>query len=122
MKRPKVSRDKRTPEEKATESRLKKSRHWLDCKECRINGAEVDGTIVAIICWECTAMKTASPEDLAPVAGKKYAQYKDSFARGWWKKIVFSGEHDGKTMYFSRGKEITKAEYKKLLRNTPSAA
>ena len=103
---------RRSAEKMAKENKLKKRRHWLDCKECETNGAEVDGTVKAFICWRCTASMCAAPDDLKPA--KKYAQYKGSFPHGWWRRIIFSGEHDDKTLYFSRGNEITKAEFRKL--------
>ena len=87
--------------------------HWLDCRECGINGAEVDGTVTAYLCWRCTDRMCPVPE-LPPTVVKKYKKYEESFDRGWWKKILFSGEHDGETLYFNRGKKISKAEYDRL--------
>ena len=111
----KRKKDRRSKEVRDTETRLKRKMHWLDCKECGLDGAEVDGTVKAFTCWRCVA-KTVAPPELPTTVVKKYAEYKDSFKRGWWKKILFSGEHDGETLYFSRGKKISKAEYNRLMR------
>ncbi len=112
----KRKKDKRSKEIRDTETRLKRQSHWLDCKECRLDGAEVDGTVKEFTCWRCTA-KTTAPPQLPVTVVKKYAEYKDSdFPRGWQRRIVFSGEHDGKMLYFNRGKKISKAEYNRLMR------
>ena len=111
----KRKKDRRSKEIRDTENRLKRQTHWLDCKECGLDGAEVDGTVKSFTCWRCTA-KTTAPPQLPVTVGKKYAEYKDSFKRGWWKKILFSGEHDGEMLYFNRGKKISEAEYNRLMR------
>lgn len=109
----KRKKDKRTPEQRVEDVRLRKEYHWLVCKQCGGNGEEYDKTIKAFICWRCTDKMCPVP-DLPPTAVKKYAEYEESFDRGWWKKILFSGEHDGETLYFNRGRKISKAEYDRL--------
>lgn len=111
----KRKKDTRSKEVRDTESRLKRQMHWLDCKECGLDGAEVDGTVVTFTCWRCTS-KTAAPPQLPAAPMKKYREYQESFKRGWWKKILFSGEHEGETLYFNRGKKISKAEHDRLAR------
>lgn len=115
MARLKRKKDKRSKEVRDTESRLKRQMHWLDCKECGLDGAEVDGTVTAFTCWRCIAKSTPVPE-LPVTVVKKYAKYQESFDRGWWKKILFSGEHEGEMLYFNRGKKISKAEHDRLAR------
>ncbi len=114
LKRKKISRDTRTQAEKDRDSRLKKKRVWVDCDSCfGDDGAWVDGTIVAVTCARCMQIACGPPEETV-VPTRKYAGF--DFPRGWWRKITFSGEHDGKTRYYTRGNEITRAEYKKLVR------
>ena len=114
----KRKKDRRSPEKRAEENRLRKEYHWLDCKECGGNGAEFDKTIAAFTCWRCTASTAAPPEALKDTPTKKFAKYKDNpnFTHGWWKKIAFSGEHDGETLYFTRGNLIDKAKYESMLK------
>lgn len=109
----KRKKDNRTPEERANEAKLRKQYHWLDCKQCGGNGAEYDKTVQAFLCWRCTDKMCPVP-DLPEKIVKKHAKYEQSFDRGWWKKILFSGEHEGNTLFFNRGQKISKAEYDRL--------
>jgi hypothetical protein len=114
----KRKKDRRSPEKRAEENRLRKEYHWLDCKACGRNGAEFDKTVAAFTCWRCIVSMVAPPEALKDTPTKKYAKYKANplFTHGWWKKVLFKAEHDGETLYFQRGKLIDEAKYKSMLK------
>jgi len=121
-----------------TRDELKKKRHWLDCAECGADGGWVDGDVTSMICGLCVQKKVAPPPAppkkltadekakrekqraerkkylLAVARGEIVPEKKFSFGRGWHKRILFKTELDGKTKYFSQGKEITKAKYAKI--------
>lgn len=123
----------------AARTELQKKRHWLDCVECEIDGAQVDGDVTSFICSTCVAGQVAPPEMPKPAltpeekearAARKTArkERKDAiargevpegpvdlgFGRGWHRKILFKAEVAGKTKYYSRGKEVTASKYKNL--------
>lgn len=123
----------------AIRSARSKQRHWLDCAECGIDGAQVDGDVTRFVCSTCVA-KTAgppeapkqalTPEEKLARAARKTArkERKDAiargetpqgpvdlgFGRGWHRKILFKAEVAGNTKHYSRGKEITAAKYKNI--------
>ncbi len=124
---------KRTVEAKTA---IQRQKHWLDCDECGLDGAEVEGDVSRFICARCV-QRIAEPPDLpkrqtkeekqAAVARKaekaalKLAELKGetsptklNFGRGWHRRILFKAEVEGKTRYYSKGKEITAAKYKKM--------
>lgn len=123
----------------AARTELQRKRHWLDCAECELDGAEVDGDVTRFICSTCVAGQVAppeapkqalTPEEKVARAERKTArkERKDAiargeiptgpvdlgFGRGWHRKILFTAEVAGKTKHYSRGKEITAAKYKNI--------
>lgn len=118
------------------------NRHWLTCQECEIEEGEVDGNIITFTCYKCVSKaipwptpkqpetddeKTARLKRKATRTAKKEAiaagtwvepekPEKNSFGRGWHRCVIFShlGE-DGKSVYYSRGKKITKVQFTKLV-------
>jgi hypothetical protein len=121
----------------AERDRLKRKKHWLDCDECGLEGAEVDGDVERFTCGRCVQKmvvppvfkKPVSPEEKALRQARKLERAKQreakkagitldtkdlGFGRGWHRKALFTTEVDGKPRYFSFGKEITKKEYTKL--------
>jgi len=120
-----------------TRSELKLKTHWLDCIQCGLHGADVEGDVTAFTCGTCVQKVVAAPDLKAPLtdeqkiakkarkearearaeavaAGDVVETPKFAFGRGWHRKIVFSAEVEGKTRYFSLGKEIKKGEHTKL--------
>ena len=121
-------------------SQLKQNRHWLDCSQCGMEGAEVDGDISVLICSTCVAkMVPPPPKPRQPLskeekelrAARKIERAKQKaakkagltletkdlgFGRGWHRKALFTTKIDGKARYFSFGKEIKKREFDKLSR------
>jgi len=119
-----------------TEQKLK--RHWLDCKECGIEGADVDGDVVEFTCARCVQKVVIPPPRPKPKLTKEEKELKAArkieraklreakkqgldfdpkdlgFGRGWHRKALFTTEISGKARYFSFGKEITKKQYAKL--------
>ncbi|KKK76358.1 hypothetical protein LCGC14_2864460 [marine sediment metagenome] len=119
------------------------NQHWLDCQECGLESREVDGDVTAFTCWKCVSAavpwpvakqpetaeeKTARLERKAARLAKKEAIAAGTFVepvkpgslgfgRGWHRCVIFShlGE-DGKQVYYSRGKKITKVQFTKLVR------
>jgi len=135
----------RKPGKKAFAKQVEARRnpHWLDCQECGLEGAEVDGDVTAYTCWKCVCSaipwpvakqpesadeKTARLERKAARLAKKEAIAKGTyveptkpgslgFGRGWHRCVIFSQlDEDGKQVYYSRGKKITKAQFTKLVR------
>ena len=129
----------RKPSKKTLKARTKEKmqRHWLDCHVCGDDGAEVDGDITKFTCGRCAMIGVAPPvlskaltdeekkarkerrearekrkKDI--LAGKIPASKVAIGVRGWHLKILFTAEVNGKQKYYSRGKEITKAAYKKI--------
>jgi hypothetical protein len=121
-----------------TRDELKKKRHWLDCAECGLDGAWVDGDVTRLTCALCVQKKLAPPKApakkltgdekairdkrreerkqylLAVLRGEVAPEKKFSFGRGWHRRLLFKTELDGKDRYFSEGKEVTKAQYAKI--------
>lgn len=121
-----------------TNDALKKERHWVDC-ECGRDGAMVDGDVDKLTCAYCVQIavgppklaKVATPEEKAAKAARKaervarqeaiakgelMPEKKTNFGRGWHRKAAFSAEVDGKMLYFSFGKEVTKSAYNKVIK------
>ena len=118
--------------------RLKRKKHWLDCSECGVEGAEVDGDVEAMTCARCVQKtlppppkpkKPISKEEKALKVARKLERAKAQeakkagitldtkdlgFGQGWHRKILFMTEVDGKARYFSKGKEVTKKQYDKI--------
>jgi len=134
-----LKRRGRKPGKKTLETRseLKLKTHWLDCASCGLHGAEVDGDVTRFTCGTCVQKVVAAPALKAPptdeqkiakkarkearearrvaiAAGGVVEPPKFKFGRGWHRKIVFSAEVAGKTLYFSLGKEVKKAEFTKF--------
>jgi len=134
-----LKRRGRKPSKKTQQRRsdVQKKAHWLDCIECGVNGSDVEGDVTKFTCGNCVQKAAAPPDLKAPLTDEQKAQKKAkkvakaekaralaagevvetpkfSFGRGWHRKIVFSAEVNGKTRYFSLGKEIKKAEFTKL--------
>lgn len=123
----------------AARTELQRKKHWLDCAECELDGAEVDGDVTRFICSTCVARQVAPPEApkqaLTPEEKEARAERKAArkerkdaiargetppgpvdlgFGRGWHRKILFKAEVAGKTKHYSRGKEITSSKYKAI--------
>jgi len=119
----------------------KMNRYWLDCHVCGMDGAEVDGDITRFTCGRCAQIGVPAPvlpktmtseekkarkerskarkerkEAIArgEIVPQKSAQALLGFGRGWHRKILFEVEVEGKTRYFSKGKELTKTQFTKL--------
>jgi len=119
---------------------VKKEKHWVDCSECGLESAKVDGDIVSFTCARCVQKSVAPPpppkrpvsaEEKALRQARKIerAKLKEAkkagitldtkdlgFGRGWHRRVVFTTEVEDKPRYFSFGKEITKKEYDKLVK------
>ena len=132
----------RRPKKSTVKARteLQRKRHWVDCKECGLDGAEVDGDIESMICSRCIQKGVAPPpppkkpisaEEKALKVARKLERVKAKeakrqgltldtkdlgFGQGWHRKILFETEVDGKARYFSEGKEVTKKQYDKIAR------
>jgi hypothetical protein len=118
------------------------NRHWLTCQECELEEGEVDGNVIAFTCYKCVCNaipwpvhkqpetpeeKSARLERKATRLAKKEAiadgtwveptkAVGSSFGRGWHRCVLFNAEVDGKEVYYSRGKKISKAKFTKLVR------
>ena len=118
---------------------LQKQKHWLEC-ECGRDGATVDGDVTKFTCAYCVQIAVGPPqlakalteEEKAVKAARKaeriarkeaisrgelIVEKKTNFGRGWHRKAAFTAEVDGKTLYFSFGKEVTKKVYNKVAKS-----
>ncbi len=127
----------------AKQAEARANRHWLDCQECGVESAEVDGDVTAFTCALCVSAAIPWPKPKQPetddekrtrlerkaarlakkeamVAGTYVEPTKPGslgFGRGWHRCVIFSQlDEDGKQVYYSRGKKITKAQFTKLVR------
>lgn len=134
----------RKPNKKTVKARseLQKKQHWLDCKECEIYGSWVDGDVTDFLCAWC--VQKAIPGPALPKPRKSLEEREEAkvgreerkkerlakkgerkalgLGRGWHLKVAFTAELDGKPVYFSKGKKITKAAYTKLVKVQQKAA
>lgn len=132
----------RKPGKKAFEQQAvaRANRHWLDCQDCGLESAEVDGDVVAFTCALCickqipwpVAKQPATAEEKQARAERKQARLERKeaiargeappakidlgFGRGWHRRLLFSAEIDGEMRYYSKGKPVTKAQYTKIER------
>jgi len=124
----------------------KMDRHWLDCQNCGLEGAEVDGDVTAFTCGRCAQIGVAAPilpkiitseEKVARKERKEARMARKAaiargevvekttknvlgFGRGWHRKMLFEVEVEGKTRYFTMGKELSKKEFDKLSKTLQS--
>jgi hypothetical protein len=127
----------RKPSKKTLKTRTeqKLQRLWLDCKECGVESAEVDGDVIEFTCSRCVQKLVVPPPKPRPKLSKEEkalraqrkierAKLREAkkqgitidakdlgFGRGWHRKALFKTEIDDKARYFSFGKEVTKKEY-----------